>query len=376
MRAILVLVVVVVAGISASLLFGPDDDIAPPGNDAGTGEQRQASKPDPAMAERHNATPTPQPDQADKPSQPKAGPSQPAKAPPVDVSLVLDVRNVVTGAPIETFRWRFVRRADILRGESTASVARLALPRGSVGDLLVEADDMQPFAQRALTTPTANQPATHLDVLLTPAESARGITLMVKDLDRQPIQHVRVDAFKLNAVNKDSGWDLGQPIWTRQADAEDGTYELPPLPPGDYGIVLVATDTDGNLRPLSAYRQTFALSGNNGFLEDVPLEPACALTLDLFDGNGAPFDPTAHGDTSISLNQVGQVGIQRKWTAKGESGGTVSQANALTGTGRAWLDQPIAPGSYLLEILVNGSPRVSQTLMLRAEQQTETVYIR
>lgn len=378
MRAVIAFVAILVVGGVLYSFLGDGDDIAPPSNGPEIGQERQPNQPERATANRENVTPAPSADDNPKTSQPNDDESPPnvIEAPPVDITVVLDVRNVVTRSPIEAFRWRFVRRGDILRGESAESVAMLGLPRAVVGNLLVEAEGMQPFSLLAFVTPTANEPQKYIDVFLTPRPTGQGITLMVKDLGRQPIPHVRVDAFKLDVTNKESGWDLGQPIWARRADAEDGIYRLPSLPPGDYGIMLVATDEEGNPLALASFRQTFTLNGSNGFLEDVPLEPACALTLDLFDGSNAPFDPKVYGKTSISLNQIGQVGIQRKWTAKADKSGTVSQANAVAGKGRVWLDQPVAPGTYLLEIFVNNDPRVSSTLVLRPEQQTEILYIR
>jgi len=374
MRAVLPILAAVILAVLAYTFLTKEPQVAPPGEDPRQTQPAQPSAPQPAAAERQNVTPTTAAED-DQPAAPQAPAAEQPVPPPADLTLVLNVRDVVTRAPIEAFRWRFVQRGDILRGESAAGVAELALPRSRIGDLLIEADGMQPFAKKALQTPGVNQPTTHLDVFLTPAPSGQGITLMVKDLDRRPIQNVRVDAFKLN-TNQDIGWDLGQPLWARRADAADGTYQLPPLAPGDYGILLVATDADGNLLPLAPYRQTFTLTGSNGFLEDVPLEPACALRLDLLDANGAPFDPKVHGTTSIRLNQTGQTGIQRKWTAKAEANGTVSQADVAAGPAPIWLDQPVAPGSYLLEIAVNNAPRISQVLLLRPEQQTETIYIR
>lgn len=378
MRVVTALILLCILGALALKILTGDDDVAPPSSAPQATERPQLRSPDRATAERSNATPSPASAADDQPIEAptESTASEPTPPPPADITLTIDVRDVVTRAPIAAFRWRFVRRGDILRGDSDASTANLALPRGSVGDLLIEAESMQPFAQKALKVPAAYEPKAHLDVFLTPTPKGQGITLMVKDLERQAIPHVRVDAFKLTPATADAGWDLGQPLWSRRADAEDGVYVLPPLPPGGYGILLVATDPDGDMSPLSAYRQTFQLSGSNGFLEDVPLEPACALKLDLLDGSSAPFDPKSHGDTSIRLNRAGQVGIERKWTARQDQGGTVSQRDTAPGKGAVWLDQPVAPGSYLLEIIINGAPRVSQSLMLRPEQQTETIYVR
>lgn len=354
----------------------PDDVVTESGDGA-----PETGASETATSERHDVTPEPPTPEA-KPGQgaaPKANAPTIPPPPAVDYPIELRVFHVVTGAEIAPFQWRFVTRGNLIRGDSDTATAKISVPRTVQGNLLVEADGMQPFEQKNLQAPAPGEPMQRIDVFLTPKATGQGITLMVKTLDRQPVRNVRVDCYQLLAdkdPKEQTGWDLGQSLWSRRTSQADGTYELPPLSPGNYGIVLVATDAEGNVLPLSSYRQTFALTGSNGFLEDVPLEPACALILDLQDGQGRPYDPKVYGKTSLSLNVAGQTGIQRKWTAANEAGGMLSEANAAPAKGKVWLDQPIPPGNYLLEIFVDGDPRVSQPLLLRPEQQTQTIYIR
>jgi hypothetical protein len=384
MRAILaVLALLISSGAAYWVLQGDGSGVAPPSNDLETEDEQRIDNADPALADRVQVPNQPKADSQPAPKQePESQPETPVPA-SSETTVVVTVRDVVTRQPIEAFRWRFVQPLTMERGESTSSVAELALPRRAIGDLLVEADGMQPYTKKRCAIPAENEPKLLLDVFMTPSATAAGIKLLVKRLDNQPVTNVRVDAFELNASNRDTAWQLGQPLWARRTAAEDGVYELPPLPPGEYGILLVATSKEGVLLPLMPFRRTFALNGSNGFLEDVPLEEACALQLQLLETNSQPFDPKVHGNVTISLNPVGQTGLQRKWTtttkpnAAGKVLGTVSEANRVPGLGPIWLDEPIAPGSYLLEIFINGDPRVSRTLLLRQnERQQETIYVR
>jgi hypothetical protein len=384
MRAILaVFALLILSGAAYWALQSDGPAIAPPSNSPdGTNELRHANA-DPAQAERDQVLAPPKPELTPPPSNDTQTQQNEAVAPAPQATVVLTVRDVVTRQPIETFRWRFVQPRALARGESTSSVAELVLPRRAIGDLMVEADGMQPFTKKRLVLPAENEPTLLVDVFLTPSATAAGIKLIVKRLDNQPVAHVRVDAFEINAGTRDTAWQLGQPLWARRTAAEDGIYELPPLPPGEYGILLVATSSEGTLLPLQPFRRTFVLNGSNGFLEDVPLEEACALQLQLLKSNRQPFDPKIHGNVTVSLNPVGETGLQRKWTtarqpdASGKVTGTISEANRVPGPGLIWLDEPIAPGAYLLEIFIDGDARVSQTLLLRSnERQLETIYVR
>jgi len=384
MRAVLILVAVLALGGAAYWMVADNAPVALPEqhNDDNSEQRPEQANPELATSDRHNVTPAPAPKDPTPDPKPEAGTSneiEPDANPTIDVTLDLHVHNAVSRAPVAPFRWRFVRPGNILRGDNETGSAALALPRAVKGDLLIEADGMQPVEQKAFQTIGHNEPTQRLDVFLTPVPTGQGIKLMVKTLDRQPVPHVRVDAYKLRSdqnANEQTGWDLGQPLWSRGNSKPDGVYGLPPLPAGNYGIVLVATDPEGKQLPLSGYRQTFAVTGSNGFLEDVLLEPACALTIDLRDGQSRPYDPKVYGKTTISLNKAGETGIQRKWTANDDPSGTITEPNTVAGKGNVWLDQPIAPGNYLLEIFVDGDPRVSHSLQLRAEQQVETIYIR
>ena len=330
---------------------------------------------------KRKATATPV-EVAAKPSRPTSSPSPKAESEEATTTIRISVRNIVTQAAITSFRWRFQQASKALRGESNSSALELSLPNLAVGNLLIEADGMQPFTQKELRLPGAGAPPETLDIYLTPVATAAGITLMVKDLDNQPVVDVRVDAYDLSALKRKENWQLSRPIWARRTTSTDGIYTLPPLPPGEYGILLVATTSQGDLKPLAPFHRVFDLNGSNGFLEDVSLAPACALRLELRNGSGQPFDPKLHGEVAIRLNPTGEAGTQRKWTAQAEPANpsapprTVSEADRVPGKGLIWLDEPVAPGSYLLEIFIDGNQRVHQQLQLRqGEQQVERVTI-
>ncbi|MGK0156540.1 MAG: hypothetical protein ACI9SE_003509 [Neolewinella sp.] len=393
MRAILaVFAILILSGAAYWALQDDGAGVAPPSNDEENEAQQPRGKAGPAHADRAQVVMQPPAKANASPSNGTPNNQSPSQA---EISVVaipfptvaLTVRDIVTRQAIETFRWRFVQPRSMQRGESTSSVVELALPRRAIGDLLVEAEGMQPFTKKQFAIPAENEPKLLLEVFLTPVATAAGITLLVKRLDNQPVADVRVDAFEIDAAKRDTAWQLGQPLWSRRTAAEDGIYQLPPLPPGEYGILLVATSPEGELLPLLPFRRTFVLNGSNGFLEDVPLEEACALQLQLLEINRQPFNPKDHGNVTISLNQPGQTGLQRKWTTNATPNatgqvttkitGTISEANRVPGPGLIWLDEPIAPGRYLLEIFINGDPRVSQTLLLRHnERQLETIYVR
>jgi len=389
MRATLAILAVLILAGMAYLTLGSDDaGIAPPSNDEQTDAEADRPNVKAAAAERDRfVSAQPEVSDAVEVTQPDST-LVPTTDPEQQTTVVVSVRDITTKTPIAPFRWSFRQTAprtgaNVARGEATEAVVNLALPAGVTGDLMIEADSMQPFTKQALSVPATGSPPTHVEAFLTPVAGAEGITLLVKTLDRQPVANVRVDAFTITDATRDIAWQLGQPLWARRTAAADGRYQLPPLPPGEYGILLIATDSDGLVLPLAPFRRTFVLSGSSGFLEDIPLEPACALQVELLEGSGQPFDPLVHGNVTISLNPIGQTGLQRKWTAwqkpgpDGKATATVSEANKVPGTGVIWVDEPVTPGTYLLEVVVNGDPRVSQTLVLRNnERQVEQVYVR
>ena len=118
------------------------------------------------------------------------------------------------------------------------------------------------------------------------------------------------------------------------------------------------------------------MTGSNGFVEHVALEEACALRLDLLEPNGAPFDPAVHGNVTITLNRAGELAVQRKWSAQDADGHFVTALDHVPAAGTCWPSEPVAPGTYLLEVFVNGDPRVHRTLVLGPTVQTERITVR
>ncbi|MEC8651071.1 MAG: hypothetical protein VXY92_00790, partial [Planctomycetota bacterium] len=262
----------------------------------------------------------------------------------------VEVRNLVDDALVARFRWSFTAGAQTVRDEGLFGVADLPLPIGVPGVLLVEADGMEPLRQEAVTATAAPQPALQLRLYLRPTRPAAGITVLVRDNVGQPVDNLRVDAFSLGDSARGEQWQLGRPLWSRRASAEDGRYQLPPLPAGAYGVQLRATDADGVLRPLQSWTRPFTLTGDNGFVEDVTLQPGCALRLELVDASGAPLDPAARGSLRVPLRSGDARPQPRKWTGLSTDGRAVSAIDEAPTRSPIWLADPAAPGSHTLEV--------------------------
>lgn len=290
---------------------------------------------------------------------------------------LVEARSLVDNQLLAGFRWRFsfTTGAQPLRGEALFGVAELPLPARATGDLLIEAAGMEPLVQRGVTPTAAPAPALRLQVYLRPTQAAEGVTLLVRDGLGRAVDHLRVDAFQIQDAQSTSPWQLGRPLWSRRTSAADGRYQLPPLPPGSYGVQVRATDPDGALRPLSSFSRTFTLTGSNGYLEDVTLQPACALRLELVDAAGEPFDPAGRGDVTITLRRGAELGLRRKWTGRGREGGAVSAIDRVPTTAPIWLAEPVAPGGYQLELRAGGSVLVQQPLQLTATAQVVQVTV-
>lgn len=366
MRVVAVVVVaLVVAALAGFWLLRVEEPTAPPGS-----RPEVPSTPDepaaPAFSERRAAA-------AEAPVAPAANdsplpeaPAAPGGAAPGDVpvTVVLQVRALATRAPLPAFRWRFVQPAGTVRGDAQGGRAELPLPGGAVGELLVEADGMQPSTM-ALQVPSPPAAARFVDVFLEAAPAATGITLRVTDVAQQPVGSVRVDAFVLELDNRDAAWHLGRPLWQRRAAAPDGRYQLPALPPGEYGILLTAVDEGGAPVPLLPYRHRFALTGSNGFVEDVPLEPGCLFRLELVEVGGTALDPARRGVVGLDLRPTGGEPIPRKWVVDAHGAALASAIDVLPGVGPVYAAEPVAPGSYTLTVTIDGTVRASVPLLLQ-----------
>lgn len=319
---------------------------------------------EPAPAERSEVTrPAPAPTPTVAPEPPKV--VEPPRADAAPITAELHVRDVTSQQPIAAFRWRFQSGATTTKGDGENGAAALRLPPATSGRLLVEADSFQPWTHD-VTTPADAAPPLSLDAFLAPAAAATGITLLVHDTAQRPIKNIRVDAFVVPPENRgDSSWSNGTPLWARRTSAPDGRYVLPELAPGQYGIRVTAVDERGSLLPMLPFLRRFELTGSNGFVEDVPLEPGCVLVLDLVDAAGNPLDPTRVGTTTLQLHLAGGPTVPRRWTVT--TGALVATAtDVLPGVGQVLLAEAVPAGSYELNIGVAGRPVVQRTLTLRA----------
>lgn len=354
---------------------GSHDPVVPVDPAAAERGDGPAAAAPPATAER-SAVPAPgaaAPTDAPPTTAPAPAPADAPPAAPANVRL--SVRSAATREPIAAFRWR-LQPADgpLQRGDGADGRADLALPPGQRGELLVEADGFQPGGDPQFAAPAADAPTLDVDLFLVPAATAAGITLLVHDAAGRPVPHVRVDAFPLRPEDRELAWHLGRPLWSRKTAAADGRYVLPELAPGEHGIRVLAVDEAGEALPLLPFRRTFLLTGSNGFVEDVPLEPGCLLQLELVNAAGQPLDP-AHGAVTLGLRLPGGPAQPRHWVQhRGKL--LVRAEDALPGPGPVWLAEAVPAGSWQFDVLVSGQPALQQMLALRAgERQVERIVV-
>ena len=374
---VVVLALCAILGLAAWLFLGRAEDEAPA--PSGTSMPEGKSKPDdgPRMPTERSEVVRP-PDPTNEPAQapPPAAepPGQPVASAAANVHLI--VRSAATKQPVPVLRWR-VRQAGQKAelGTATDGRADLALPPGTTVELLVESDGYSPFTAKNLAIPATNAPPLDLEIFLEAAAVATGITLHVHDTGLQPVQNVRVEAYPLRPENRDLAWHvLEKALWVRRTQNAEGTYVLPELAAGEYGIRVLATDAEGELLPLLPFARIYLLTGSNGFVEDVTLEPGCVPLLDLQDPSGQPIDPQK-GAVTLGLRQPGGPMIARHWLQKRDTG-TVRALDALPGTGVVWPGEAVAPGTWQFEVQIDGQPALQQQLFLRAgERQAERVIV-
>lgn len=352
----------------AWLLVPTGDEPPPPPSEA---PAREATVPTPADPASARVEATPNAPSAAQPANVPVPTPPPAEPPAEATNLLVRVHDAASNGPATAFRWRLRLAGEVRLGEGRDGQLALHLPAGIRGDLLVEAELRQPVQRSDLLAPPAEQLPLTLDVTLVPVVTAAGITLHVHDLAQQPVRRVRVDAFRLGDHNRDTAWHLEPALWSKRANAEDGKYELPQLPAGEYGLRLVALAEDGTLAPLLPYLRTFVLTGDNGFVEDVPLEPGAVLVLEVVDAHGAPYDPLKFGTATLGLRLPGGPVVQRKWFCRDGEHET-SAIDQLPGIGLAHAAQALPAGSYELEVFCNGEPRVRTRLELPSGEVTRS----
>jgi len=376
----LLLLLVLFAAIAAWFLFAQgSDELSVPGDDRGsvtTPRPREGADP---VAER-DAVPAPPAPEASKPP---ANPAAPAAASPPHESpaaapapnLRLQVRDATTRQPIAAFRWRLRTSQSGQSGDGKDGLAEILLQAAERAELLVEATGYQPLTQPGVKAAATGEVAVDLEVLLIPAGIGTGITLQIHDVALQPLRNVQVAAYTLRPDNRELAWQLEKPLWTRRTMSRtEDRLVLPDLPPGEYGIRVFGLDDQGAMLPLVPYVRTFALSGSNGFVEDAVLEPGCILQLELSNAAGQPVDP-ANGAVTLDLRLPGGPAVPRLWQQQRETR-TIGAIDALPGPGVTWPAEPLAPGTWQLEVQVSGQPALQRTLLLRSgERQAERLIV-
>lgn len=359
--AVPIVLFALLAALAAWLAFGEQGVEPPPGTPDASGRQegRTAEVP---RTERSDGTPTrPEPRPAPDPG---AGKPNEGVRDATPANVLLLVGDDVGRGPLAEFSWSYRSEGRVARGEGTAGRAELHLGPGSKGQLLVEAAGMSPVLRDLMAPGPAEGPTT-IELFLTAAAHATGITLLVHDPAMQPIPHVRVDAFALAPESRASNaWLLGEPMWARRTSAADGRYVLPELQPGEYGIRVVAIAETGELLPMLPFTRRFELTGSNGFVEDVTLEVGCLPKYELVDAAGNALDPAKVGTVALSLALVGAPPVSRKWTV---TTGTVAAAavDVLPGVGPVVPAEALPAGSYELKVAIAGHATVQQVVVLR-----------
>jgi hypothetical protein len=367
MRTVVLAAAVLAATAIVWWLLRPDDGFAPPAPSAPAAPTEAPQDARPARGDRSEvAGERPPPDDAPVPVAP-APVEAIADAPP---NVHLRVRESATKGDVAVFRWRWIGSAGRAHGEGSDGAAAILLPPGDRGELLVEADGLQSIT-RAVDAPLAGGPPASVEVFLTPAVQAAGITLFVHDTSAMPVTRVRVDTFDLRDWTREQPWQTAQALWARRSSAPDGRYELPDLPPGEYGIRVLAVDDDGIALPMLPYLRTFTLTGSNGYVEDVTLEPACLPVFELVDMAGRALDPANAGRVALALRLPGGPDNPRTWAVKTASG-AVTSLDHLPAAGPVSPQDAVPAGTYAFEVSIDGQLRLSRFVTLRAgERQRE-----
>ncbi|MCB9884862.1 MAG: hypothetical protein H6838_05180 [Planctomycetes bacterium] len=366
MRAVVVTLLLLALALGVWLWRGntqapalPEDVAAAPG------EQPSATAP--AASERLEATPTAP---SEEPTAPAAAPADgpqpgaPAAARPFQLVVV----DALTRQPVPEFRVNLRLPGGGMELRSRTGSTEVDVPAGTRGELLVEAQGYEPWHRIDFVAPPAEPQPAVVTVELNKAAVAAGITLHVHDTALQPVSTARVEAFQLGPGARDTDWWNGKPLWSRRATAEDGRYTLPTLAPGDYGIRVLAVDAKGTVLPFLPYTHVFALTGSNGFVEDVPLEAGCIPEFEVVDAYGKLLVP---GTPSIglSLRVPGGPDVSRQWLVE-QQGEVFRGLDLLPGVGPAWPEVPVAAGAWQFEVRRDGrTPHVEAVSLRSGERQ-------
>ena len=185
MRALAALIVLVAAGALTWSWSKSADSIAPPAASAPRDATPVVTATTPPAVTAREAAPaeTGQDDAgiagSDKSAAVAPGEPEVPRTAETDASTqhatAIVVRNAASNLPLNTFRWSFVAGERKLSGTVEGGRAELPLPAGVTGDLLVEADGMQP--ERLADVTARRQPETplRLEVYLRPTRRAEGV---------------------------------------------------------------------------------------------------------------------------------------------------------------------------------------------------------
>lgn len=351
---LLLLVAAVGAGILALWWPGSPDPAAPP---AGT-PSGPAVAPEPAPAPERIAATVPaatagavaEPDHGEAAPPPTQAPAVPAAS-----TCELVVRDLAQRTKVPAFRWRFVPdHGEPLRGDGTEGEARLPLPPGRTGALLVEADGYGPESQR-IAVPAPGAEPLQLQVFLLASLPLAEVTIRATDPLGEPVSALRIDLWRQPRPDASADHGSGQgrdpaapPLWTRIGLAADGVFRLPALEPGSFLLRAQPCDEEGLPLPLLPWRRAFAFGGDAA----VPLEHAFAAgqTLSL----EASEDGRGLRECEVVARDAAGTPIPTLWRSRRADGTFVVSDHVVLLPGRATTVLALPP-VHELEVRSSGS---------------------
>lgn len=354
MRTLVFAGLVVLIGAAAYLLLDPTGATPPPDGPsrdatvtvdevAGSpqrGTVRRSELPDqpeePAAAAPTDPTPTPA--AGDLPTPPTANRGR------VELQVV-DARSL---RPVENFVLVPLDDLPELGTERQIEGAQLALDLPMDRDARVRIESRGYAPQDDLDLGLAAGEATRrVRVELVPATRASGVVLHLRDDRLQPVDRLRVDAFR-RPLPGQAGPAEEQRAWSRQAGRDDGRYELPDLAAGHWRLELTALDTDDNPRALQTAEVEFDFDGGGLVERALDLLPGVLLSLELVD----PQSGQLLGDqVAIRLQRRAGEILESRWLGTEPDGAVVVGIDTLPLPQRCRLDRALAPGSYLLQVM-------------------------
>lgn len=332
---------------------GPEDA---PERPAGDPPEPAAGRREPArpggtgVEGARGAAPAPQPEAA------AAGePAGPGAAATPGVLLRVRERG---GRPVAAFTWRFQPEGgEPVTGAGEDGSARLALPAGSTGRLLVEAPGFEPGVQPLAVPEVAAEPL-GVDVFLAATPPLAGVAITAVDRLGEPVGRLRIDLWRLPEGAPAPAADIdpaGRTLWSRTGEAADGSYRLPPLAAGRYALRAQPCREDGTALPLLPERRVFAFAGHEAVPLRLSFAPGVVLAITSAEPGSASAGQGPARELQVTVRGGDGAVLPMAWRSRTAEGFVVADgAVTLPGEAATLLAQP--PGHYAVAVQGGAGP--------------------